>query len=126
LWSSLPAWLQLDIENGRSGNASYVRDEDGTDYRDITIVTPLGASGDVRFELCLKSLDDHGFDPSAVLRPSHSYYASLAVNGTYRYVHICADSGEKAVVGIHNNSWDPILFVRYIPGFRQIPESSGC
>ena len=121
LWSSLPSWLQFDVERGRSGSACYVRQEDGLEESHITIVTPLGSKGDMRFESCLKSLDDHGFDASGVLRPSHSYYVSLAVNGNYRYAHICSDSGEKALAEVHNNSSEPVLFVRYYP----VPSANG-
>jgi hypothetical protein len=118
-WSSLPSWLQFDIEPGSNGNACYVRHADGVEESDITISTPLGTNGDMRFESCLKSMDDHGFDPSGALRPSHSYYVSLAVSGTYRYAHIRSDSGEKALVGVHKNSWEPVFFVRYYPAHGQ-------
>jgi hypothetical protein len=84
LWSSLPSWLQFDIERGRSGSACYVRHPDAVEESGITISTPLGRNGDMRFESCLKSLDDHGFDANGLLRPSRSYYVSL---GHYR---ICA------------------------------------
>jgi hypothetical protein len=103
LWASLPSWVQFDIESGRS-SACYVRHEGEVEEGDITISTPLGSDGDTRFESCLKRLDEHEFDASGVLRPSHSYYVSLAVNGNYRYAHISCDSGEKALVGVHNNS----------------------
>lgn len=124
LWSSLPSWLQFDIEGGASASACYVRHEDGAEERNITISTPLGSNADMRFESCLKSLDDHGFDASGVQRPSRSYYVSLAVNGNYRYAHICSDAGEKALVGVHKNSWEPILFVRYYPVTQKTRETS--
>jgi hypothetical protein len=118
LWSSLPSWLQFDIESGQSGNACYVRHEDGVEESDITVVTPLGSNGDMRFESCLNSLDDHGFDGSGLERPSHCYHVSLAVNGRYRYAHISSESGERALVGLHSNPDEPILFVRYYPSTR--------
>ena len=43
----------------------------------------------------------------------------LAVNGRYRYAHIFADSGERALIGVHNCSEEPILFVRYYPVLQQ-------
>ena len=88
LWSSLPAWMQFDLKSGQKGSACHVRLENGAEETQITIVTPLG-NGDSRFESYLNSLDRHGFDASGVVRPSHSYYVSLAVNGRYRYAHIC-------------------------------------
>lgn len=120
LWSSLPSWLHFDIESGRSGNACLTRHEDGTEESTITISTPLGSNGDMRFESCLVALDKHGFDATGILRPSHSYYVSLAVSGKYRYARICSDSGDKAVVGIHNKTWNPVLFVRYYPVLKPI------
>ena len=114
LWSSLPTWLHFDFVNGQKGSAVHVRREDGSEDTQITIVTPLG-NGDSRFESYLNSLDHHGFDPSGTLRPAHSYYVSLACDGRYRYAHISSDSGEKGLIGMHNNSYDPSLFVRYYP-----------
>ena len=113
LWSSLPAWLQFDFEDGLRAAALHVRREDGTEDTQITIVTPLGDAAS-RFESYLNSLDTLGFDASGV-RPSNTYYVSLAVNGRYRYAHISCDSGEKALIGVHDNSYDPTLFVRYYP-----------
>ena len=40
LWSSLPPWLQFDVERGSSGRACYVRHGDGVEESDITISTP--------------------------------------------------------------------------------------
>ena len=91
------------------------RDENGAEDSHITIVIPVESDPDARFESCLNSRDDHGFDGSGLERSPNNYYVRLAVNGRFRYAHVRSESGDKALVAVHDRPDERIFWVRYYP-----------
>jgi hypothetical protein len=109
LWSSLPGWIQFDMDGGNKG------EKHGVEQWNATIKVPLNNDPTSAFARCLDSLDAHGFDGSGTQQPDRSYFVSVLQRGHSLNAHIRSETGDRATATVLNTLGHVTLFLRYSP-----------
>jgi len=125
LWSSLPKWIQFNIEDGREGKVYLWEEEDGSKGWNAQISAQIEGDPRSAFESWLDDLEALGFAMRGTEGLDRGYYISVMWN--WPSAHIQSGSGDEGSIGMNDayrrweteNQWDMHIVYTPVPGTPQ-------
>jgi len=114
-WTSLPEWVQFDLDPSSQGEIYSNRNENGIEIWSATTSTFFDGCWRCLFKFCLEWLDNQGFDRTGITRPEHSYYVTILQGGASLNLHVQHESGDTVDLTSLNTLGHMSLDIRYKP-----------
>jgi hypothetical protein len=119
LWSSLPKWIQFNIEDGKQGEVYLWEEEDGSKGWSAKISAQIEGDPRSAFESYLDDLEARGFAMSGTEGPEKGY--SISLLGNWPTAHIQSGAGNGGWINMNDayrhweldNQWD--IHIGYLP-----------
>jgi hypothetical protein len=124
LWSSLPRWIQFNIEEGRVGEVYLWEEEDGSKGWNAQISAQIEGDPRCTFESRLDDLEAQGFEMNGVVGPGPSYY--ISVLGNWLTVHFKSEAGDGGLVRVHGTYHQWKCEAAYVPSPGTPPPGMHC
>ncbi|MFZ1084795.1 MAG: hypothetical protein WAN35_07520 [Terracidiphilus sp.] len=118
-WSSLPKWIQFNVEDGKQGEITSWEDEDGSKGWNANVSTKIEGNPRNMFESCLNDLEAQGYEMRGIEGPEKGF--SISLLGDWPTAHVQSENGDGGMIRLDDsqcrwkseNQWD-IHFV-YLP-----------
>ena len=116
LWSSLPKWVQFNIQEEKRGEVRLFNEENGVKEWNAEVSVRIDGNPRSIFESCLDSLEAEGFAEGGAPEPEQGYYISLL--GDWPSVDFQSRTGDGGGVRVWNpqRHWDLEVWYTPAPG----------
>jgi hypothetical protein len=114
-WSSLPEWVQFDLDPESKGSMYVNLDEEGREVWRASTTVRFDGCWRCLFEFCLDFLDSHGFDPTGIEHPDHSYFVTILQGGASLALHAQHENGDGIGLTSLNTLGHMTLHINYEP-----------
>jgi hypothetical protein len=114
-WSSLPEWVQFDLDPESDGTVRVNLDEEEREVWRASTTVRFDGCWRCLFEFCLDFLDSHGFDRTGIEHPERSYFVIILQGGACLELHAQHENGDRIGLTSLNTLGHMTLHINYEP-----------